>query len=182
MKKQKGFTLIELLIVIAIIGLLATLAIVSLTSAQKKARDTKRVADVKSIQTALELYYNNKGAYPTLNATANTGTGVAATWSDLQTILSPYITTLPVDANHPTAFYTYITNNNLQYYLSADLEDVKNAALNQDVDGNVAGTGWFSIESDASALNTLADAAPFSCGVAGPTTDDIYCINGNASQ
>ena len=64
MKKKKGFTLIELLVVVAIIGLLATLSIVALNTARAKARDTKRVGDIKNIQTALELYYSNAGAYP----------------------------------------------------------------------------------------------------------------------
>jgi len=64
MKKNKGFTLIELLVVIAIIGLLSTLAVVALNSARAKARDAKRVADVKQVQTALELYYNDANGYP----------------------------------------------------------------------------------------------------------------------
>ena len=62
--KKKGFTLIELLVVIAIIGLLSTLAVVALNSARQKARDAKRVADVKQIQTALELYFNSSSGYP----------------------------------------------------------------------------------------------------------------------
>lgn len=65
MRNQKGFTLIELLVVIAIIGLLSTLAVVSLDSAREKARDAKRLGDVKQFQTALELYYTDVGQYPT---------------------------------------------------------------------------------------------------------------------
>ena len=53
MTQRKGFTLIELLVVIAIIGLLATLAVVSFGSARQKANDAKRVADVRSVITAL---------------------------------------------------------------------------------------------------------------------------------
>lgn len=65
MKKQKGFTLIELLVVIAIIGLLSTLAVVALTSAREKARDAKRISDIKQVQTALELYFADTGGnYP----------------------------------------------------------------------------------------------------------------------
>ena len=62
---KKGFTLVELLVVIAIIGLLSTLAVVALNNARQKARDARRVSDVKQIQTALELYYNDQGGYPT---------------------------------------------------------------------------------------------------------------------
>lgn len=56
-KKNKGFTLIELLVVIAIIGILATLAVVALQQARSRARDSKRVADVKQLSTALELFF-----------------------------------------------------------------------------------------------------------------------------
>ena len=64
MKKQKGFTLIELLVVVAIIGLLAAMSVIALNSARAKARDSKRVGDIKQMQTALELYYNDNGRYP----------------------------------------------------------------------------------------------------------------------
>ena len=64
MYKRKGFTLIELLVVIAIIGLLATLAVVALNNARQKSRDARRISDIKQIQTALELYYNDEGNYP----------------------------------------------------------------------------------------------------------------------
>ncbi len=61
--KKKGFTLIELLVVIAIIGILATIASVSMGNARKKARDSKRLADVNQMKTALELYYNENEKY-----------------------------------------------------------------------------------------------------------------------
>jgi len=62
--RKTGFTLIELLVVIAIIGLLSTLAVVALNNARQKSRDAKRISDVKQIQTALELYYNDANGYP----------------------------------------------------------------------------------------------------------------------
>jgi prepilin-type N-terminal cleavage/methylation domain-containing protein len=64
MRKQRGFTLIELLVVIAIIGLLSTLAVVALNNARMKSRDAKRISDIKQVQTALELYYNDQNKYP----------------------------------------------------------------------------------------------------------------------
>lgn len=63
--KNKGFTLIELLVVIAIIGLLASVVLLALNSARAKARNAKRLADVRQIASALELYFNDKSAYPT---------------------------------------------------------------------------------------------------------------------
>lgn len=71
MRKQKGFTLIELLVVIAIIGLLSTLAVVALNNARQKSRDAKRVADIKQVQTALELYFNDQSQYPETGASGN---------------------------------------------------------------------------------------------------------------
>jgi general secretion pathway protein G len=67
-KRNKGFTLIELLVVIAIIGLLSTLAVVALNNARAKSRDAKRVSDIKQIQTALEMYYQDANGYPSANA------------------------------------------------------------------------------------------------------------------
>lgn len=69
MNNKKGFTLIELLVVVAIIGLLAAMSVIALNSARAKARDSKRVGDIKQIQTALELYYNDNGRYPAAVAT-----------------------------------------------------------------------------------------------------------------
>ena len=110
MTKKKGFTLIELLVVVAIIGLLATLSIVALNTARAKARDARRVADIKQIQTALELYYNDTGLYPTLIAS-----------------LSPaYMGTVPAGptpADNPTlcatSTYSYTpTSSNASYTLT----------------------------------------------------------------
>jgi prepilin-type N-terminal cleavage/methylation domain-containing protein len=78
MKASKGFTLIELLVVIAIIGILASMVIVSLTGARVKSRDGKRLAELKEMQKALELYYSNNGYYPVTSTTCN---GNSSTWT-----------------------------------------------------------------------------------------------------
>lgn len=63
MQKKQGFTLIELLVVIGIIGLLATLAVVAFGTAQQRARDTKRVADVRAVTSAFGAAYNENSTY-----------------------------------------------------------------------------------------------------------------------
>lgn len=75
LKKQKGFTLVELLIVIIIIGILATLVIVTFTGVQQKARDSKRKTDLDALKTQLEAYYAQNGYYPTYTHFSDTSTG-----------------------------------------------------------------------------------------------------------
>lgn len=65
-KKQKGFTIVELLIVIVVIGILATLVIITFTGIQQKARNTKRQTDVNAINSHLEAFYAQNAYYPTL--------------------------------------------------------------------------------------------------------------------
>lgn len=66
LKKQRGFTLVELLIVIIIIGILATLVIVTFTGVQAKARDSKRQTDIDAVDTHVEAFFAQYGFYPTL--------------------------------------------------------------------------------------------------------------------
>ena len=55
MNSSKGFTLIELLVVIAIIGLLSSVVIASLNGARAKARDARRVSDLKQMASQVAL-------------------------------------------------------------------------------------------------------------------------------
>lgn len=100
---KKGFTLVELLVVIAIIGLLSTMAVVALNSARSKSRDARRISDVKQIQTALELYYNDHGGYPGVTANQiSTSTGMATYMSVVPQPPSPNDC-----ASDATTYYTY---------------------------------------------------------------------------
>lgn len=97
---QKGFTLIELLVVIAIIGLLASVVLLSLNSARQKSRDAKRLADMRQLASALELYYNDFSGYP---LTANTAA-----------LIPNYIGALPT-APTPADGTCAATNNTYTY-------------------------------------------------------------------
>ncbi|MCU0679874.1 MAG: type II secretion system GspH family protein [Planctomycetes bacterium] len=96
--KKKAFTLIELLVVIAIIAILATLSVLALQNARAKARDSKRVADVKQIMTALELYFNDASGYP-----ATLGTSIAYDGNT-------YLTVVPSSPNPQDGDCTTVQN------------------------------------------------------------------------
>ena len=62
--KNKGFTLIELLVVVSIISLLSSVIFASLNTARAKARDAKRITDLRNLSTVLNLYYDKHGNMP----------------------------------------------------------------------------------------------------------------------
>ncbi len=133
MKKQKGFTLIELLVVIAIIGLLSTLAVVALNNARQKSRDAKRISDIKQVQTALELYYNDANGYPpAAPATPTVFSGTALTFNTTTYMGMIPTAPLPFDTGCTAAnnSYAYVgttggTTYSLTYCLGADTGGVE---------------------------------------------------------
>jgi len=112
--KTTGFTLIELLVVIVIITILATMATVMLSNARAKARDAKRISDIRQLSTALEMYYNDQGYYPTY-ITANTSLKSPDN-------LTTYLSLIPInptsaDGNCPVnTDYAYQTQSNNTSY------------------------------------------------------------------
>ncbi|MBC7982067.1 prepilin-type N-terminal cleavage/methylation domain-containing protein [Candidatus Parcubacteria bacterium] len=73
--KSKGFTLIELMVVISIISLLSSVVLASIKTAKEKADNAKIVSEMKSLQTALELYRAKIGIYPQVNVDEDESTG-----------------------------------------------------------------------------------------------------------
>ena len=63
MNKQKGFTLVELLVVIAIIGLLTAVGVVSVGNIREKGRDVRRISDMDTLKTAMDMVNNEYGSY-----------------------------------------------------------------------------------------------------------------------
>jgi len=139
-KKQKGFTLVEMIIVTVIIGILAgmVITVINIPRTQARARDSRRVGDLKRIQSALELYFSDRRGYP-----------ISSTWQEFTSSLindggEAYMNQVPVDPRttespsvncfggvlKPYGYY-YITDlNGATYVLGAIME------MNTTVDAN----------------------------------------------
>jgi len=132
--RQAGFTLIELLVVIAIIGILSSVVLVGLTQSRAKARDARRIADLKQLQIALEIYFSDAKTYP--NA--------------LSSLVSPivYISALPLDPRGTSYEYDNLATDGVaactiggavticpNYVLGSTFENTTNPVLSQDIGG-----------------------------------------------
>jgi len=118
---KKGFTLIELLVTLGILGILATVILITVNPVAQlqKANDARRKSDLEQLQRALELYYQDFGSYPKSSAgylIINNGTNL--TWGSSW---SPYMTVLPKDPGSNTYVY-YSPAGNQAYYIYASLD------------------------------------------------------------
>lgn len=63
--QQIGFTLIELLVVVSIIAILVLATSTSFVTSQQKSRDASKKSELKNLANALNMYYADKGSFPT---------------------------------------------------------------------------------------------------------------------
>lgn len=103
LKSKKGFSLVELLVVITIIAILSVVAYTAVGGNTVKARDSKRIQDLSTIQSALELYFVEFSAYPNSPLTIGANTGSPNT----NLIPRKYLSTIPQDPKQPVTDYYY---------------------------------------------------------------------------
>ncbi len=120
--KEKGFTLIELLVVIAIVAVLATAVISSSNTARAKGRDAKRISEMKSLQKALDLYFDTCGGYPKIAAPGPAYADIGAagglltstqdgTCAASATTFGTYMSVLPANPSPGGATYKYCSTD-----------------------------------------------------------------------
>ena len=122
-------TIKQLWAVVAIIGILATVSVIALLASRARARDAKRLADVKQLQSALALYQHDAESYP---ATASVTAGAILSYNG--TVFMAVVPTppLPDDGCTGSTAYTYAmqvisgdqTSYTLKYCLGSDTAGV----------------------------------------------------------
>ncbi len=140
--REKGFTLVELITVIAIIGILSSVVVANLNGVRAKGRDSRRVADIASLQLALESYRDICRQYPaTLAIDACNGCGGCPVGGTGGTVnFGSFIGAIPTAPSGGSYSYAPYSSNS-QYVIKATLEQ-GNKVLEDDVDGDdVGGTG-----------------------------------------
>ena len=132
LKPKLGFTLIELLIVIAVIGILATMIMANLQGVRERARDARRKGDLDAVKVALRLYYTDQRSFPTNTSDGNInacGTvGTPCTWGTSTFVIGTtvYMNKLPLDPSSTSTSsrtYHYYRASADSYVIATQLEN-----------------------------------------------------------
>jgi prepilin-type N-terminal cleavage/methylation domain-containing protein len=141
--KQTGFTIVELLIVIVVIGILAAITVVAYNNVQSKSRDSSRIAKVKSMEKAIELYKTDNGTYPPIQDANGAESGCGSqteNWGHcdrnktISDMLAPY---MKID---PTSLSNATQGNYYYYYTSQSSDNYQTYGLMVYLEGNAGQT------------------------------------------
>lgn len=110
-KLKHGFTIVELMVIVAVIGILASITMIYLTSVTTQTRDEQKVAKVGKISVALDKYRAENGRYPSraeLNPTNSATT--MSNFSAVKTAL-PSLNDDDLTGEHDLSFFAMCTTS-----------------------------------------------------------------------
>lgn len=139
-KHKRGFTIVEIMIVVVVIGILASIAVVTFRGSPERAEFTRALSDMKHINDAITVYRAQKGTYPAgNNACQDVATSPTPpdTTPPLSASLVPaYLDAMLVPPSNKTAFkYQYCADVNGSNYklirtVTTGLPDVEKNGVN----------------------------------------------------
>ena len=186
LKKKKGFTLIELLIVVAIIAILAAIAIPQFSQYRIKGYNSSATADLRNARTAVEAFFSDWQAYPSTNAAAAPGNGIAMinTTNTTGAIAAKSLNGTSPSAAIPAPGFTLGISQNVAVNINTD------ATAGSFTGGgkNTSGDRCFGMDSDSTAIfwvggsigKALQDGAT-SMPASKASTDDFTGIAGGTN-
>jgi prepilin-type N-terminal cleavage/methylation domain-containing protein len=131
--KNKAFTLIELMVVIAIIGILASIILASVSKARSQGRDGVRKQNLSQLSLVLETYYDANGHYPISTCISSPWWGCWGSAGETRLLSATYIPTMPQDPSFVdnggacdskgSYLYAYYSDNGQRYILATALEN-----------------------------------------------------------
>jgi type II secretion system protein G len=113
---KKGFTLMEILIAIAIIAILTAIGIVSYTSINKNARNTKRRSDIEQIRSAFELYRADNGFYPKRSTAVEMKSTKILLSNPVDPPFDTYMSSIPTDPKGLDYYFKVTDLYSSEYY------------------------------------------------------------------
>ncbi|TSD03148.1 MAG: putative General secretion pathway protein GspG [Parcubacteria group bacterium Athens0714_16] len=105
---KKGFTILELMVSVAIIAILTSIILVTISGIKERSRDVRRLSDVNEIQKALNLYFSSHNIFPVFPVEINI-TGDDA-FSEIL-ISEKNMPAVPTDPLPTYGAYTYQSNS-----------------------------------------------------------------------
>jgi general secretion pathway protein G len=127
--RQRGFTLLEMLIVVAIIGLLASIGVPYMLGAIDSARQKKSVADISNIAKAVEIYQNDVTFYPI----ATSLSAIEALDPAAMGIQPKYLTKVPTKDGWQGFYYYESTPGTRSYMILSYGKDKKQSSSSSGV-------------------------------------------------
>ncbi len=118
--KKTSFTLIELLLVIAIIGLLTSVALFFFGPSRTKAKDARRQTDINNIMKAMEMCYDDDNQYPVITIDVDN----KVTNTSLTSSLKTYLVSFPKSPGNESYYGKDNNGQQQQYCIYSILESI----------------------------------------------------------